>query len=192
MCGTSFFYNRGDSFIISYFMGNSALGIYGLAYRFLESLSLFSTSITQNLFPISAKKEGIKLRQLLKISLLMFFFGTVIAFIIYLNSSFLIIGLFGPQYAGGVPILRIFSIVLFLFFVNAPLATVVQSSKLVRSFLPYGIINTLLNIFLNILLIPMFGIVAAAWVMVLTEVTGFLVNLYFVKKLYNRNHYNTT
>src|SRR3990167_7855451 len=54
---TSFFYNRGDSFIISYFRGNGPLGIYGLAYRFLESLALFSTSIIQNLFPISAKKE---------------------------------------------------------------------------------------------------------------------------------------
>lgn len=181
---TSFFYNKGDSFIISYFKGNSALGIYGLAYRFLESLSLFSTSLTQNLFPLSAKKEGIKLKQLLKISLLMFVSGAFVSIFVYLGANFLVIGLFGLQYSAAIPILRIFAVVLLLFFINAPLATVVQSSYLVKSFLPYGVLNTLLNISLNILLVPKFGIIAAAWMMALTEITGFLINLHFVKKLY--------
>ena len=189
---TSFFYNKGDSLIISYFKGNTALGIYGLAYRFLESLSLFPSSLVQNLFPISAKKAGISIVQLKKISIVMFLLGLIFALVIYLLSSLLITSLFQKEYWQAIPILKIFSLVILLFFINAPLATIIQSSYLVKSFLPYGIINTFLNIFLNILFVPIFGIVAAAWVMVITELTGLMINIFFLKKLYLNNHYNAT
>lgn len=181
---TSYFYNKGDSFIISYLKGNVALGIYGLAYRVLESLSLFPSSLVQNLFPVSAKKSGITSAQLKKITLLMFLFGLFFAFGVFIFSSYLIKGFFPPAYFQAIPIMQIFALVILLFFINAPLATVVQSSKLVRAFLPYGISNTLLNIFLNLLFIPFFGIIAAAWMMVTTEITGLIINLFFVKKLY--------
>lgn len=182
---TSFLYNRGDSFIIAFFLGNAALGIYGLAYRFLESLSLFPTSLVQNLFPVSAKKAGITKSQINKIFAVMFLLGLFFAVGVFLLTPFLIGDLFPRDYLGAIPILRIFSLVILLFFINAPLATVVQSSKLVKLFLPYGIANTLLNIFLNILFIPVFGIIAAAWVMVVSEITGLIINLFFVKKLYS-------
>ena len=188
---TSFFYNKGDSLIISYFKGNTALGIYGLAYRFLESLSLFPSSLVQNLFPISAKKTGISNVQLKKISAAMFLLGLIFAVVVFLLSSLLIGSLFQKDYWQAIPILKIFSLVILLFFVNAPLATVIQSSHLVKLFLPYGMINTFFNILLNILFVPIFGIIAAAWVMVITELTGLMINIYFVKKLYLNNHYNT-
>ena len=182
---TSFFYNKGDSLIISYFKGNTALGIYGLAYRFLESLSLFPTSLVQNLFPISAKKAGISKLQLKKISGVMFLMGFIFSLAIYSLSYLLISSLFQKDYWQAIPILKIFSLVILLFFINAPLSTTVQSSQLVKSFLPFGIINTFLNILLNILFVPIFGIIAAAWVMVISEITGLIINLYFVKKLYS-------
>ena len=47
----------------------------------------------------------------------------------YFSSDFLIIGLFGAQYSQAEPILRIFSAVLLLFFINAPLATVVRERR---------------------------------------------------------------
>jgi len=64
------------------------------------------------------------------------------------------------------------------------LSTVVQSSNYLKSFLPYGIINTVLNIILNLVLVTRYGIVSAAWVMLITEVTGLLINYYFIKKIY--------
>ncbi|OGK12424.1 hypothetical protein A3C98_00425 [Candidatus Roizmanbacteria bacterium RIFCSPHIGHO2_02_FULL_37_15] len=187
---TSFFYNKGDSFIISYLKGNTALGIYGLAYRFLESLSLFPSALVQNLFPVSAKKAGITFSQLKKITLIMFLFGLLFALGVFVFSPFLITSFFRQEYFGAVYILRIFSLVIFLFFLNSPLATVVQSSNLVKSFLPFGIINTLVNLVLNLFLVRSFGIIAAAWVMVITETTGLFINIYFVKKLYSRSYYN--
>ena len=184
---TSYFYNKGDSFLISYLKGNAALGIYGLAYRILESLSLFPSSLVQDLFPLSAKKAGILLDQLKKITFIMFVFGSIFAVGVYLLSDYLIVGLFSKAYTQSIPILQIFSLVILLFFLNAPLATVVQSSNLVKSFLPFGISNTLLNIILNLIFIPVYGIYAAAWIMVVTELTGLFINFIFVKKLYKNN-----
>lgn len=181
---TSFAYARGDSLVIRYTLNSAALGIYGAAYRYLETLSLLPTAISQNLFPISAKKIGISLSQLLKITAIISLIGVLFSVIVYFGSEWLIVGLLGPAYSTAIPILQIFSFVLLLFFISSPLATVVQSSRYVSKFLPFGIINTLLNIILNIIFVPKFGIIAASWIMLLTEITGLLINIYFVKKVY--------
>lgn len=181
---SSYLYARGDSLIIGYIAGASALSLYGLAYRYLEGLSLFSSALTQNLFPISAKKAGISKSQVYIMTLAMGGAGIIVSLGVYIAADILIM-ILGPQYTTAVPVLRIFSIVLFLFFINAPIATVVQSSKYVKNFLPYGIANTVGNLLLNILIVPIYGIQGAAWVMALTEATGFFINLYFLKKVYN-------
>jgi len=182
---TSFAYARGDSIVVRYTLSSFALGLYGGAYRYLESLSLLPTALSHNLFPISAKKKGITTSQLIKIMTVTIIAGSITSIIVFLTSNWLIVILIGKKYIEAVPILRIFSLVLFLFFINAPLATIVQSSHLVKKFLPYGVINTIGNIILNIIFVPIYGVAAAAWVMLTTEVTGFIINAYFAKKIYS-------
>ncbi|MBI4009531.1 oligosaccharide flippase family protein [Candidatus Roizmanbacteria bacterium] len=182
---SSFLYARGDSLVIRYVLNSSALGLYGAAYRYLESLSLLPTAISHNLFPLSAKKEGVSLDQFKKIVLVSILTGVIFSLIILIFSDVLIIELLGESYEQAIPILKIFSFVLFLFFLNAPFATVVQSSKLINRFLPYGFLNTLANIGLNLIFIPIYGISAAAWIMLITELSGLLINVYFIKKIYS-------
>lgn len=181
---SSFLYARGDSLVIRYLLNSTALGIYGGAYRYLESLSLLPTALSHNLFPISAKKNGVRIESLRRILFVTLLSGIIISFAVFIFSDVLIVALLGTSYIQAIPILKIFSAVLFLFFVNSPLSTVVQSSHFVKKFLPYGFVNTLLNIVLNLIFIPIFGIVAAAWIMLVTEITGLTINIYFVKKLY--------
>lgn len=181
---SSFLYARGDSLVIRYVINSTAIGIYGAAYRYLESLSLIPTALAHNLFPISAKKEGVSLDHLKKILLVSFLAAIIVSATTYIFADVLIITLIGQEYSQAIPVLKIFSAVLFLFFINSPLSTVVQSSKLINKFLPWGIGNTVFNILLNLMLVGHFGIVAAAWIMLTTEVTGLMINLYFVKKLY--------
>src|SRR3989344_3103028 len=149
-------------------------------------LSPLPTALSHNLFPLSAKESTVTSQHLRKITLFMMLIGLLTSIVLYVFSDWFIVTIIGPAYIQAVPILKIFSGVVFLFFLNAPLATIVQSSKLLKKFLPFGIANTVLNIALNILLIPFFGVVAAAWVMLTTEITGLLVNLYFTRKLYNQ------
>ncbi len=182
---TSFAYSRGDSLVIQYNLNSAALGLYGSAYRYLESLSLVPTALIHNLFPISAKKEGVTFVQLLRITFIMGVLGFLVATLMYFWSNLLIVGLLGNAYISGISLLHIFSFVLILFFINAPLNTVVQSSSLVNKFVPLGVANTILNIALNLIFIPRYGIVTAAWVMLITEFSGLLIHIYFIRKLYS-------
>ncbi len=181
---TSFAYSRGDSLIIGYALGNSALGIYGAAYRYLDSLSLLPTALAHNLFPISSKKSGISLQHLMKITTVMTVAGIVIGMCLYLFANILTVQLLGQDYRNALPLVEIFSLVVVLFFINSSLSTVVQSSSYVKNFLPFGVMNTFANIALNLIFVPIYGLQAAAWVMLLTEVTGTLINVYFVKRIY--------
>ena len=183
---TSYAYARGDSIIIRLIKGPAELGFYGGAYRYLESLALLPTALQHNLFPLSAQKGTITIKHLRKIILAMTVFGLFVSVSLYLTSNFLITGLLGPAYQSAVIPLQIFSLVLFLFFINSPLATVVQSSDLVGRFLPWGVGNTVLNIVLNVVFVPNFGIVAAALSMLVTEITGLIINLLFIKKIYSK------
>jgi O-antigen/teichoic acid export membrane protein len=183
---TSFAYARGDQLAIRYLLNDAALGFYGSAYRYLESLSLIPAALSQNLFPLSAQKKGISASQLSRITLVMSVLGACLACALFFFAHFLIIDLLGPQYQPAVVVTQIFSLVLFLFFVNSPLSTVVQSSNLIKQFLPFGVINTVANIGLNILFVPRYGITAAAYVMLFTEITGLFINLIFIQKIYKK------
>jgi O-antigen/teichoic acid export membrane protein len=187
LIGTSFFYARGDWFVIQATLGSAALGLYSAAYRYLEGMSLIPVALTQNLFPVSAKKEGITSLQLQQITGAMTIFGGAAAILLFAGASFLTSFLLGPQYKGAELLVKIFAGVVFFFFINAPLSTVVQSSSLVKKFLPFGILNTFLNIALNIWLVPHYHLTAAAGNMLLTEVTGFLINCWFVYQVYEHH-----
>ena len=50
--------------------------------------------------------------------------------------------------------------------------------------------NTSLNILLNIVFIPYYGLIAASWIMLFTEITGLFINLYFVNKIYRSTSNN--
>lgn len=181
---TSFAYARGDSLVIEYSLGSAFLGYYSSAYRYLDALSLAPTALAQNLFHISAKKNAVTLSELYRIIATMTFVGVVVSSCLYASSTLLTTALLGNSYQYAAPLVKIFSYVLVLFFINSPLSTIVQSSNIFKSFLPWGIMNTVSNVVLNILLVPMYGMVAAAWIMFLTEISGLVINLFFVRKIY--------
>jgi len=76
---SSFLYARGDSLVIKYVLNSASLGIYGAAYRYLESLSLIPTALAHNLFPISAKPNTVTWTHLLKLVLLLSTLGLIIS-----------------------------------------------------------------------------------------------------------------
>lgn len=181
---TSFAYARSDSILIKAFINDAALGMYGAAYRFLESLSLLPTALSHNLFPVSSKEGKVTKTHVKHITSVMTAIGIIMGLVVWLGADLLITFLVGAEYAAAIPVLKIFAFVLVLFFINAPLSTVIQSSSLVKKFLPWGVANTAVNILLNVWLIPIYGIMGAAVAMLISEITGLLINFKFVKKLY--------
>lgn len=181
---TSFAYSRGDSILIGYILTPASLGIYSAAYRYLESTSILPASLNKLLFPHVALNARLSWNKVTMIVTIMAALGLLVSAAIFFLAEFLVLFLVGPAFAQAVPILRIFALVILLFFINQPLAALIQSTPWVSRFLPWGIANTAVNIGLNFMLIPTYGITAAAWVMVFTEFTGLIINWYFVRKIY--------
>lgn len=177
-------YSRADQLIIQWFRGFSALGVYSTAYRLIDSINLLPQAIAENLFPEAAKQGSVTLRHLLKIELVLALVGIFIACSLYLVTPWVVPTLLGTEYLSAIPLINIFCVLLWLFFVNAPMASVVQSSPLVNRFLPFGIANTILNVVLNLLFVQNLGLAATAWIMVFSEVVGMGINIYFVRRHY--------
>ncbi len=180
---TSATYARADSILVRGFLGNAALGFYGLAYRYLEYFALLPASLVQITFPIFARDSKSAKKHIFALAGLMGLFGTVFGGLLALLSPVIITGFHGSEYAPAIIVMQILSATLVFMFINAPLSSYVQSSDLVKKFLPYGILNTALNVSLNILLIPTWGLQGAAVAMLVTECTGLLINLWFTKQL---------
>ncbi len=181
---TSLAYARGDQLIIKFSLSNTALGMYGVAYRFLEMFALIPSAVSQNLFSITSQKKGATHMQILKLAGIMLVVGGLIGGGILLFAQPIILMILGNAYADAIIPLQIFGLVILLFFVNAPFATHVQSSSLIKSFLPFGIANTVLNLILNLAFVPIYGIIAAALIMLITEITGLLINYYFSRRVF--------
>lgn len=173
-------YSRGDTLVINSALGNSAVGQYSAGYRYLDAMSMFPSAFSQNLFHLSTQKKNISKRLVLTMTAVMGVIGLAFGSILYFLSYPLTIGLLGKSYHETELVVKIFAVVTVLLFLNSPLSTIIQSSTLVKRFLPWGIANTVLNIVLNVLIVPMGGITAAAFVMLFTEATGLFINVYFV------------
>lgn len=178
---TSAIYSRGDTLLLGTQLGSSAVGLYSAGYRYLDAMSMFPTALSQNLFHLSARQHFTK-QTVLTMVATMSVIGLLFGGFLYFFSNILTVGLLGQAYAQSEVVVRIFGVVTVLLFINSPLSTLVQSSTLVKEFIPWGILNTFLNIALNIVVIPIAGVVGAAFVMLFTETTGLLINLYFVRR----------
>jgi O-antigen/teichoic acid export membrane protein len=175
-------YTRGDSLVVRFALGSGALGFYGVAYRVLESLGTLPAVIALNFFAILAGSKTVQRDHVWTIMAFMGGTGAILAVALFLASRPLIELVFGAEYGPSIVPLQIFSGVLFMNFINAPLSALVQASHSVRQFAPFAVLNTLGNIGLNLIFVPLYGIEAAAWIMLGSEVSGFGLGAYFARR----------
>ena len=176
--------NLGDRYVIGYFMGASAVGIYSASYSLGAILLFFYAPLTGTLFPAIVKSyESNKIQEVktyLKYSLkflLMFlvpsFFGLSIL------SKSLLVTLATLEFANAYIVVSIVALATLLYccsFINASVLALLKETKKV------GIIfgaSALINVVLNIVLVPRIGILGAA---IATLVT-FTIHLFVVSKL---------
>ncbi len=176
-------YSRADQLIINRFLASSSLGIYSAAYRYLDAFNLLPQALFHNLFPLAAKKGGLSRLQIAKMVAVMCGLGFVVAGGMALGANFLTTGLLGEAYAPAAKILRLFGVVVILFFFNAPLNTVLQSSDGVARYVPFLLGSTVFNLCLNYLLVPRLGISGGVWAMVGGEGLLVLMNVCLVAQM---------
>jgi len=174
-------YFKIDTLILSIFRGAREVGIYSLAYKVLENILVLWGYYMASVYPLLAKfsKEKVKYEEIFGKSLKIGFFWGVGMLVVGLIFAPLIIKILGGEEFGeSITALRILLAGLPLFFVN---------NLFYHSFLTMGwsieilevIASALiLNVVLNLILIPIWGYFATSGNTLVTEISIFI--LYYI------------
>ena len=174
-----------DRIFIQIFLTLSDLGIYGIGYRVASISYLFFGIINASFVPIvyaSYKNEDVKY-EISKIYRYSFFISLSSITILSIFTNNILFFLTTPSYYSAykvIPFLLLSG--LFSFFGNLFLGlSIVKKTKIIAYI---SIISALLNIGLNFLLIPYFGIIGASVSTMVSTCVIFLIQLYFSQKHY--------
>ncbi|MBI2599756.1 flippase [Candidatus Daviesbacteria bacterium] len=172
-------YFRIDTILLSYLKGNFDTGIYSAAYKFLEAAIFIPTALSTALFPVVAKLYLIDKSRVesvyFKSLKIMLFIGILVA----LGYMFILpffIKIFLPSYSSSVDVLRILTFSLPFIFIHAPgIQVLFSTDKFLKQVIVLSVITLSFNVILNLIFIPKFGVYAAAWVTVASEILSFII-----------------
>jgi O-antigen/teichoic acid export membrane protein len=179
-----YIYLRADQVMIGVFLGGREVGLYSSAVKLVEIWSFIPGIICTSLFPaiLNAKKTDLFLYKK-RMKALYLLIG-VIAFLIAAFSTILapwIINLlFGPSYLGAVAIFRIYVWSGIGLSFGWVISQYFLSENRIRDIFVYNLLSMLANITLNLILIPKFGLIGAAWATLLSYSMGPIIFGIFV------------
>lgn len=175
-----------DSIILTLTRSTWEVGIYGLAYKVFELTLVFPTFFMNSLYPIMLGAEEKKLKNvLLRSSIFLLSMSLLCILVVWVAAP--IITLVRNDFAACIPVLRVLSLGLPFFFLSSLTMWILIARKkqMLLAFI-YGI-SMVLNMGLNVLYIPSYGYMAAAWITVASEAVVFLISCIAIAKIYNTN-----
>ncbi len=163
-----------DTLLLSIYRGDAETGFYNAAYNLVFSMVLFSNVINTALYPSLSRQsinEPHKLVRSYERSLrYLMIFALPVAVGIWAVADQIIPLLFTQSYAPAIPALRIVIWVVPLMFASEFFGYIVLISGKENKAARAVFVSTGLNVMINLLLVPRFGLFAAAVMTVLTEV----------------------
>lgn len=169
-----FVYFKMDTILLSILKTNADVGIYNAAYKVLENLTFFPAMIAGLILPIMANTIFHDKKRFKEVSDKTFKFFVLIIVPLIIGTLFLAPGVInligGGQFADSSNVLRILifalAAIFFSMFFNNILIAGNQQKKLIYIW-SFAAIT---NVVLNLIFIPRFSYVAAAYISVLTEI----------------------
>lgn len=171
-------YFRLDILLLTYLRGNFEAGLYGVAYRFLDIVIFIPSALSAAIFPQFVKLHGnpgeiaklyfksIKIMALMGLAI-------CLAFILVLPEIF---KTFLPNYFRSIEIIKILSLSIPFMFIHIPGAQVLLSTdKFLKTVILLSLVTLSFNLILNLLFIPIYGMVAAAWITVFSEILSLIL-----------------
>ncbi len=179
---------RADTILISLLKSSRDVGLYGAAYKFLDVSTLLASAVGISLFPVFSRlftRDSARARVALQKSLdvVLAIAPPLVAVAVFLAPQ-LIRYSAGTDFRDSVPVLQLLAPSLLVVFIQAPLIRFSIAAGVYRTLAGIMLSMLLANIVLNLLLIPPYGIRAAAIVNVGTELLGLALQLvFFARKL---------
>ena len=178
--------HRLDVFILAFFLSSSAIGIYSIAVVMAQLLWYSSNSLNSVLFPYLASRLSEKIRnieftvQLTKLILLLNFF-LILMLIIF--GEFIIYTLYGEDFILAYSVFLFLSIGLLGESISRTLSVWIKSNLNPIVLSKIALVTLTVNISLNFLLIPIYGIYGAA----IASSTSYLLRAFLMMIIFKKN-----
>ena len=169
-------YTKTDILMVEYFLGWEATGFYSASLTIAESWFFIAVIFVQSLFPSLIKSELLDenafRKKLLYFYSFMFWFSSLVSFLLFILSKWMVVTFYGANYVECVLIFQIYIWSgIFVFVITSSSRWFIlkhrNSSLFARAFL-----GAIMNVILNIWLIKLYGVVGAS---LSTLITYFVV-----------------
>jgi len=164
-----------DIVMVNYYLGSASAGIYSVSSKMADMVKMVPETIALIFFPKAAalkdKAKPFANKVLIAIGIMM----VVICAVLYLFAEPVLLGLFGPQYSGSV--LPFIILIPGIYFISLEVLLMnyfaAKEMPLYVVFTP--VVGLIVNVGLNILWLPKYGITAAAWSSVISYMLMFFL-----------------
>lgn len=171
--------DRFDYVYLKMMVAKDQLGFYTSAYKLQDVVLIAALAADNALFPIIARRceaGGAGLRKTWELMHKFLAISAVpIAVIFTLLADQIILSFYGPKFAGAGAVLRIVIWAAILFFPMIPSYRILISRDGQLRLTPLFVVRAVINVVLNILLVPRIGIIGSAITMVVMEAVHFVL-----------------
>lgn len=173
-----------DRVFLSKLWDTEMVGVYSTGALFVQVMHMLAPALMESLFP-SLSRLYLASRQRFTLIVAELFKLVFIAIIpvtlgLFTLAEFLILQVFGPEYDLSITVFRILVWAIIPSYLGRLLFRAILASNNEKVMPRVVIVNDIVNIALNILLIPRYGIVGASVAAIATELCGLIQNAFFV------------
>jgi O-antigen/teichoic acid export membrane protein len=158
---------RIDQIMIKEFIGNEQVGLYAVAVKIADAFVLIPHIINRSIYPsfVNSHKKGDNsfLQRIAYGYKILFYISLILATIVFVGSDFIINTLFGKEYINAIPVLQLASITILFASINAINVTYFTILNKQKKAMYRQWMNVVLNLILNYMLIPIYGIMGAIY-----------------------------
>lgn len=184
-------YFRIDSFVLALTRSTAEVGMYGLAYKLFELPIVLPTFFMNSIYPLLLKKSnhelGVMNYELLPIIQKSFVALLLTSLIMALALWFAapLLTIIRPEFTGSISLLRILTLGLPFFFLSSLMMwSLIAMGKQIILAVIYGSLM-IFTVLLDILIIPTYGAVGAAWITVGSEGVVLLFSSLYLRSMLN-------
>ena len=184
----SVIYSRGDMVLLKVLdVPRADIGYYGVAYRMMELVLLLAAPVGLILFRrfrLEDSKEAFSLLQILKPAGVAGSIGLAILVMCIFFGQFVIVVAFGESFSPAAALLVVLAVSLVFALANGVLFQAALAFGMERWCAVGATLAALVNVSANLFWVPRYGVVAAAWITVVTEiVVGLFILIGFFLRL---------
>lgn len=179
-------YFRIDVIMLSFLRGDAEVGLYSAAYKLTDALVFLPTVLTTSTFPLMSKyyKDSFDSFSFAYARTFKYLFaaGLLIAVLVTFASSRIIHIIYKPEFDGSTIALQILIWTTAIMFITTLISTTCISSGNQQIVSKRAIIAAILNVILNLILIPWIGYTGAAIATVLSTFAAMIFGLLWINK----------